>query len=328
MSRTIGKSIPSFIIDSANRDDKIGSDGRPNTNRSSFVYTIDISKNSKFNCVAMSQARIPKAWYTVQTIHANNTFELHEGGSSATITIAEGNYNVYSFMNILTGLLNTNSPNGWTYSITFPDSLTDVQTFKYTFSVSGNGGVQPMFEFTSSSSRISELMGFDFANDVYNGENPFVGDSLESYTQVYFQLTKFITVKSNICSNSGNSDSDSSVLARIDVTHVHDGDTIVWNMSSLEDASRVIPNNNSNVYTFSLFDDKGRPLNIHDDWNIVLLLYEYNPVSEYMINDLKLKYLKDPEEEEALQETPTIESGEPLRVDKPKSPKEKKKTKK
>lgn len=280
MSKTLNATSPSFSINSRYRDN----DTDPIND---FQYTINIDNSKNYNCCALTSCRIPKSWYVVEPLHGNNIFNLREGIVNTLITIPRGNYNINSFKTILENLLNQYSPNSWIYQISYPDSFTQSQTFLYTFTVFKNSS-QPSLVF-SDSSRITEICGFDD-----NSTNTFVGNVLTSLYTVQFELTNFIVIKSNICNNLGNRDSDTTVLAQIDVSHVRDGDIINYQMITLDDASRIITTINQNVYSFSIYDDQDRPLQLFDDWNLTLLLFEHDNSSSLQINDLKLKYIPPP----------------------------------
>src|SRR5690554_6423581 len=100
-----------------------------NGTHSKFSYKIDM-KGAVYNKMCLLQAIIPKSYYMIDS--GNNTFVLDEGGQEATITIPVGNYSRESFMNKLTTLLNNASPNGFTYSMSVPNTLTDPETGLFT----------------------------------------------------------------------------------------------------------------------------------------------------------------------------------------------------
>lgn len=283
MSRSLHSASPSFFVNSKYRDNQ-------DEHINNFHYTIDIDNNKNYNCCALTSLRLPKSWYTVEATHNNNTFVLSEGGVPTTITIPAGNYNINSMKLTIENLLNTNSPNSWIYQVSYPDTYTQKQTFIYTFTVFKHTS-QPSFIF-SGSSRMTEILGFD-TDTTYT----FTSNTLTAPYTVQFELTNFITIKSSICNNTGNLNSDTSVLASIDVTHVRDGETIVYTMSSLDDATRLITNINQNVFSFSVYDDQDRPLELFDDWNMTIMVYEHDYSSSLQINDLKLKYLAPSEEQ-------------------------------
>src|SRR5262249_44087750 len=151
-----------FYVDSNRR--LTGSGG------SDFTYSINFDKNLEFDRVAVLQILIPVSYYAIQ--QGLNTFTLVEGASNATITLTAGNYNRRSLASTLSSLLTSLSPHGWTYSVTFPATGSQCDTGLYTFSVTGNGGIQPQFVFTNG---CYEQLGFS-----QNSTNSFVSNSLNS----------------------------------------------------------------------------------------------------------------------------------------------------
>ena len=284
--RVLGLECPSFIVDSRYRD---------SGEVSNFVHEFPVRNNHMFNNVAMISCRIPKSYYLAQSNNGIMSFSIDENGVSRTITIAEGNYSFESFRSVLEGLLNIG---GWGYIVTFPDDATEPQTSKYTFTVSGNAGIQPIITMTTSSKRIDELLGF-----VDSSVNTFVADKLTSTYPVRFEYTSYITVRSNISRNGGASSEDTSVLARIPVGNVSPFDYIEYTMINLEDSTRVMTNTNNNAFSFGIYDDRDELINLNGhNWSCTVLLYEYNNASDLSINDLRLKYLSNPYEEAILTE--------------------------
>src|SRR6185312_1618848 len=157
-----------YYVNSANRDATgINKDCH-------FNYTFNNEIDSgDWKEVVLLEATIPKSYYLVQ--NAYNTFTLREpGAADATITIPPGNYSRSSFLTMLPPILNTGSPHGWVYTMSYPDASSSANTGKFTYSVSGNGGNQPSF-IMNSNSQIREQLGFPA-----NSTNTFVGNSLVS----------------------------------------------------------------------------------------------------------------------------------------------------
>lgn len=287
MPITLGFS-PSFIIDSKDRIQKTDS-------ISSFHHRFNITSNSRYNRVALVSLRLPKSYYTAQTTHNNLSFVLDENGDFSTITLPEGNYHANSFMIVLSNLLTTNSPNGWIYTMTYPDTATQAQTFKFTFTVTENAGVQPIFILDEHSFRIQRFMGLTTELKAYE----FSGDSLTSDICFMFQHTSYITLRSSMADSKDTVDSDSSILARIDVDeNIPDMGTINYRAVNIEDSSRVFTNTSSNMYNFSLYDDTDRLLELTHDWSCVILIYEEDNSSQYIINDIKLRHIRSSQEDE------------------------------
>lgn len=242
--------------------------------------------------------------------YAHNEFSLLEGTSSSggvLISIPLASYNQCNFPEIMSNLLTNNSVNGWTYDVSYPNFLWEKDTKKWTFSVSGNGTnsaalyfpiVDPIDKPVGCGTRnklqpvrSTEIMGMNAS--LNNGQRVFDSNGkLVSDFQVDFELTKYITIKSDICLDQGNQTSDNAILGTIPVIDVEDGAVINYELQQLEDESKYLANNRKNQYSFSLYDDHDEPLNLNGiNWFIKLFVYEYNPFFEVAINDIKIRQL-------------------------------------
>ena len=117
---------------------------------------LDFKGNQYTHC-CVKQVSVPKVFPNIPTGY--NTFTLKEGVTSVTVTLSVGYYTKNILQAILPGVLNSASPNGWTYAVNYRTS-TEVQDFKFTFSVTGNGVSQPSFIFGENS--IWLQLGFHF----------------------------------------------------------------------------------------------------------------------------------------------------------------------
>lgn len=291
MSRALGGS-PSFIIDSRSRI--IGT-------TSDFTYKINLKPNHRFNYMAVVSANIPKSYYLVEAARDNAVFILTEGASSIAVTLPDGNYNVTSFQPLMEDALNAASVamgHAFMYDITFPNTNTETQTNKFTYSVSNNTGIQPSFTFGSNSTGMSNMMGFDD-----NTVNTFVADTLVSTITVRFQHTFYVQIKSSSARQPNSGDEDTSILATLPVGNTLDGNFINYELIELADAGVELTNPNSNQFTFSLYDDDDRLLNLQgQDWTMRVIIYTYDNISDLQINDLHLKYLTDEPKEVYVEE--------------------------
>jgi hypothetical protein len=168
----------------------IDSHNRVSGTHSDFQYQLEY-KNDEFDHCVILQATIPKSYYLVQS--GNNTFQLQEGTSTVTITIPIGNYSRLSFQNQLQSLLNSSSPNSYTYTISIPNTFSTGDTGLYTYTVSGNGSIQPSFIIGNY---LYEQLGFN-----PNTSIQFSGNSLVSINVVKFQLEDSIFIHSDIATN-------------------------------------------------------------------------------------------------------------------------------
>ena len=120
----------------------IDSHDRVSGTHSDFTYFLDM-KNEDYDSVVLLQASIPKSYYIVQ--NGRNTFTLDENGTQVVISLPIGNYSRSSFRAQLQTSLNASSPNGWAYVVSVPNASVTADNGFYTFTVSGNGGIQPQF---------------------------------------------------------------------------------------------------------------------------------------------------------------------------------------
>lgn len=256
-----------FYINSANRESGTDSD---------FAFKLNIDQNSRFNKCVILQALIPKSYYLIQS--GQNTFTIQHDASTYTITIPEGNYSRSTFQSQLTTQLNAAS--SFVYSISYPSS-TASQTGKYTFNVSGNGGVQPQIIFTSS---IYECMGF-----TANSTNVFVGDTLTSINIIKLQAEDAIFIHSDLCQNA-----DDNVLQEIYASENSNFTNITFKQDNVESYAKTITSIQNNVYRFYITNESGYQLSLNGlNCNITLMLYQENNFFELIKNYLKLQLIKN-----------------------------------
>ena len=99
-----------FYVDSHNRLSGTHSD---------FTIQLDLGINN-FDQAVVLQVNIPKSYYLVQ--NGRNTFILQEGIDQVEISLPIGNYSRSSFKAQLQTSLNSESPNGWTYTVNIPNA--------------------------------------------------------------------------------------------------------------------------------------------------------------------------------------------------------------
>jgi len=230
-----------FVVNSANR--LSGTNGK-------FAYQIQLDLNVGYDRVAVLSANIPKTWYQIQD--GLNTFELVEGMSMATITIPVGSYTRNSFATVLKTLLNAGSPNAWTYSVAIPNILLQADTGKYTYSVTGNGAVQPSF--VLGGNNIYKQMGFS-PSTTYT----FTSNSLVSLNVCNFASEACLFLKSDMCYNILTGD---NVLQEIYPGGTGYNSYIPFTNINPELNARTLVNK-SNVYNFYLTDENGVDLTLN-----------------------------------------------------------------
>ena len=176
-----------------------------------------------------------------------------------------------------------NGASPWTYVISF-----DQFTFKWTITVTGHPSRVlnlPTSGLVFDGHQTHDLLGFEDESTVLYS----AGGIITSPNVANFERTSYITIKSSICHNNGNDNSDSQILCRIPVKPTVFGELIVYDLSQIEDGSKHIANNKSNVYSFGIYDDHDSLLFLNGrDWFFSLMVYEYNKLAKLEIEEIEL----------------------------------------
>ncbi len=256
----------------------VNSTNRLSGTHSDFLYSVQMPPDSKYDSVVVLQASIPKSYYIIQ---ANEAFDLNENGVQVNIAVPVGNYTRKSFATTIQSLLNTYSPTGWAYVITYPSSSTTADTGKYTFTVTGNFGVQPSFIFSQSNDLGSHL-GFTDGST-----NNFVADTLTSTQVMNLQAETTLYIHSDICTNSND-----NILQEIFATSTADYGSVVFQQQCVDGYSKDMTSNSNNVYHFYLSDENSRAIDLNgQNLTFTMLLYKKNNIYEMVKQFLKLKTL-------------------------------------
>ena len=238
-----------------------------------------ITLYEKYTHCAVKQVSIPKVFPNIPTSY--NTFTLIEKGVSRTITLEVGYYNKNTMIAELPALLNAASVlngNNWVYTMTYRTAL-QVQNFKFTFNVSGNGGSQPSFIFTDD--QIWLQLGFDV------GTRPFVGSTLTSDNIINFNPTSKLYIVSDLVSSSNE-----SILQEVlNVDTVGFGSCIFYqNQGNLDLESKEIVGNQKNSFNIQLINENGQDVDLQgQNWSMSLIFYNRNDTNELMREELKIK---------------------------------------
>lgn len=236
-----------FYINSAKRQS--GTDGNFNT-------IVKIPPEEKFTHVCVMEANIPKSYYLVQD--GFNTFNLIENGISIIVTLTPGNYNVNSWCKYLDVTLTTISPNGWVYNCAYPTGLYGPQTAKFTYAVTGNGMLQPSFQFGSF---LYEQMGFPANSTV-----TFVGSTIISTNVVKFQLEDALFIHSDMVG-----DGDQDILQQIYTNGVPDFGYINYKCLVPEAMVKKLSSTGGNSFRFTLTDENGSQIDLNgQNYNMVI----------------------------------------------------------
>ena len=255
-----------------------------------FTYKIDIPSNFEFDSVALLQASIPKSFYQIYT--GRNTLTLNEGATNTTVTITPGNYSITSFRLALITALNAasvTSGKNYTYAITQPNVATSVSTGKYSFTVTGNGGVQPKLIFPSST-QIYQQCGF-----AWSSTNSFVGSALVSTQVVNFAAITGMVIKSNLVDGVSNTGiHGNSILQEILQFNTFDFSNIQFQNNSPEFTAKKVNKATLPLVTFTICDLDENTLDFNGgSLNFSLVFFQRDTYSELALKDLKMRWFKD-----------------------------------
>lgn len=262
------QSLSTPVVLSFNSKDRISG-----TNSSFISAPLDLGYN-QYDSVALVQASIPRSFYNVPTSY--RTFTLRELGVNYVVTMTAGSYNKINLATNLATRLTAASGNGWTYSVTYP-SASQPDTFKYTFSVTGNTG-QPSLIFTDSMFR---QLGFE-ENTTY----AFSANSLVSVNCINLAYISRAFIKSNVCINAQD-----DVLEEI----LNYGSYPMLSLAYFQQVSfdlntRNYNPGNTNSWLFSLVDSFDQEIDLNGvPWSFSLVFYKRNDTHEIHKNDLLIK---------------------------------------
>lgn len=238
----------------------INSANRVSGSNQIFQYTLDIPPSSQYDSIAVCDVSIPLSFYVVDAPY--NQFTLQEGTSLVSITIPSGNYNVNTFQTALTSLLNSSSPHGWVYSMSF-NSI----TAQYTYSVTGNTS-QPSFLFSDF---LVSQMGFS-----NNSTNTFVSGSLVSTDVVSFVAQQALFIHCDLISENNN-----NILQDIYVNNAVPYSYVTYSCQNIEHYSKPLLTNLHSTINISLLDILGNEILLNGlDWSFSIILYKKNNLTE------------------------------------------------
>ena len=246
---------------------------RSSSNPVTICLNIDFSR--KYDHVAVSSASIPKTFYVLQE---NCTLTVNENGVIRNVTFMAGNYNVRSFSSIF--VTNLSAVCSYTYTCSYPNPSTDVDTGKFTFTVSGNGGVQPTF--STLDIYLANVLGFAQAV-VY----PFVGNVLMSTNVINFQSFDELKIISDIVTNKSN------LLQEIYINDIPYSSSLCWQNPSLEVNGKPINPLGNNTYTFTLQDSDGGLVALNgNSWSFWLCIFKVNDIDSILKQYIELMTLE------------------------------------
>lgn len=229
-----------FYVNGANRTYGTSSD---------FTYLLDFKSVEGATHIQMMKMYIPKSFYSIQVPY--NTFFLTENDNQVEIAIPEGNYTLASIKTKLKALLDAGSPNGWVYTVGSSNTLTEPETGKLVFSVSGNMGVQPEISIPYNSS-MGKVMGFSAGS-----ANDFMDDELVSSNVIDLQPEGTLFLHSDIVSNGSD-----NILQEVFTINEMGFSGIIYESYNDDYAKRLATKTN-NSYRFYLTDENNIPINLN-----------------------------------------------------------------
>ena len=234
-----------------------------------FSYKFNIPSGSNFDRVVMLQANIPISYYLVPLEY--NTFLLTENGTTVTVTIPPGNYNVLSFRTLLVKLLNDASPNGIQYDMAFSNT-----TGKFTWT-STSTVWQPSFTFIKES--LFEQFGFP-----ENSTQTFVSGFLTSLNVVSFLNESSLFIHSDIVEAEGD-----DILQEIFNNNSAPFSNATYQCNDTLGYAKRLRTNQSNIYHFSITDEDGRQINLNGvNCVFTILLFKKDNLSKLIRDYMKL----------------------------------------
>ena len=260
------------IVDSSQRVSGTSSNFTINLNLPNFVQDFDRIALNQFSC--------PRSWYDVAT--AVNTFQFKEGiaGTLKTITVPVGMYNVNTLALSIASLLTTNSQNGYTYTVTYPNSSLTVNTNKLTFT-SSNTSTVFYFIFTTS---MFQQLGFSS-----NSTNSSTSGVLTSTNSISISYINRVFLASNACNTSYN-----SYLQEILIAGQYPSTSFVYYENLNYDTnSKEFTNPQNNCWDFTLYDRYGNIVDLNGlELVFSLIFYKKNKTDELHMEHMKIQHLE------------------------------------
>lgn len=251
------------------------------SNSNTWSANLDINLDIEaYDRVTLIQCQIPTSYYLV--VSGSNQIVLTEGTQSVTILITPGNYNIFSWSSHVAGLLTSNSPNGYSYTITYPNSYTSPDTGKFTYTVSSTAQTVS-FTFPSTTT-VFDQFGF-----YPNTTNTFVGGILVSAAVVSFVPETSLFIHCSAC-DAESTAPFSDVLEGIYGFNVQPFSSIVFVNPDPVNTSKKLKSRDRSV-TFSICDERGGPIFLNAQ-NVLLTLMVFQDTMTNVIVEKSLSSLE------------------------------------
>lgn len=258
----------------------INSRDRESGTDENFSYNIKmpISTNGDYTHVVVLNMLIPKSFYLVQYGGLEDLFQLDENGTTVTIQVPSASYLLNAFKTTIGALLTAASPNGLTYTLTYP-SLSGPDDGKWTFT-QNNGSIVSSLIFNE---HLFEPFGFfSGSTNVFNLNG---GTQLKSTCVIKLQSEDRLLLHSNICTNPGMDD----ILVSINSTTSINYSSINYECPAPEFYCHTLSSTSSSSYNFTLTDENNEIIPLNGlNVNITLLLFRKDPIFDQIRNLMKM----------------------------------------
>ena len=249
----------------------IDSGAQLTSSKNTWNVSIDINLEGDYNRITVLQSQIPVSYYVIGS--GANTFTLTEGNSSVTITIPPANYNVFSFSTTVGALLTSASPNGYTYTISYPNSYTSADTGLFTYTVNS---IARTVSFTfPDKSPLSEQFGFVTGSTNYFKVSGAV-QTITSTNVVNFTPENSLYIRCSFCDGESTSE-QSDVLLAVYGSNVQPYSTITFTNPCPLETSKRLSSKDRNL-SFSVCDENAQPIFMNGG-NIQMTLMFYKDIT-------------------------------------------------
>jgi hypothetical protein len=253
------------------------------SSKNTWNISIDINLEGDYNRVTVLQSQIPVSYYVIGA--GANTFTLTEGNSSATITITPANYNVFSFSTTVGALLTAASPNGYTYTITYPNAYTSPDTGLLTYTVNS---IAKTVSFTfPAKSPLSEQFGFVSGSTNYFKVSGAV-QTITSTNVVNFTPENSLYIRCNFCDGETTSE-QSDVLLAVYGSNVQPYSTITFTNPCPLETSKRLTSKDRNL-SFSVCDENAQQIFMNGgNIQMTLMFYKDETVNKSIEEYIAMK---------------------------------------
>jgi hypothetical protein len=253
------------------------------SSKNTWNVPIDINLEGDYNRITILQSQIPVSYYVIGS--GVNTFTLTEGNSSVVITITPANYNVYSFATTVGALLTSASPNGYTYTITYPNAYTSPDTGMFVFQV--NSIARTVSLNFPARSPISDQFGFVTGSTNYFIVSGLV-QTIQSTNVVNFTPENSLYIRCNFCDGETTSE-QSDVLLAVYASNVQPYSTITYvNPCPLETSKRLTSRDRN--LSFSVCDENSQPIYMNGgNIQMALMFYKDETVNKSIEEYIAMK---------------------------------------